>query len=274
MPLISILTPAYAPALFLPETMASVLTQGLPEGWELEWVVQEDGLTPKLHDQLIGDHRIRYEATRGQFGPGVTRNLGLARVAGDLVQVLDHDDVLLPGALATLIPIFVNHPVHWAIGQADDLMPDGTRRQYPSALPFGLLEAGTVNAWAADHDGNWPIHCAGLTMRSSTLRALGGWVGVPADDDIAMFAALSEITAGYNESALTWLYRQHDGQTHRTTEWRSRSAESRRVALQRAAAIQAAGMSFDGPLTFGNADLTHIHAGPAVKLYRPAGETV
>lgn len=50
--------------------------------------------------------------------------------------------------------------------------------------------------------GNWPIHCAGLMMRTATLRALGGWAATPADDDLAMFAALSKVVDGYNDPAL------------------------------------------------------------------------
>jgi ABC-type sugar transport system permease subunit len=37
------------------------------------------------------------------------------------------------------------HQWNWAIGQADDLMPDGTRRPYPSPIPFGVMKAGQVN---------------------------------------------------------------------------------------------------------------------------------
>jgi len=136
------------------------------------------------------------------------------------VKAPAYDDITLPGALATLVLRFVDYPIHWAIGQADDLTPDGTRVPYESALPYGLLPAGRVNAWATEHGGNWPIHCAGLMMRTACLRALGGWVASPADDDVAMFAALSELADGYNEPTVTWLYRHHPEQTHRTPEWR------------------------------------------------------
>jgi hypothetical protein len=73
-----------------------------------------------------------------------------------------------------------------------------------------------VNAWAAEHGGNWPIHCAALMMRTASFRALGGWTGIQYDDELATFAGLSEITDGYYDGALTWLYRHHPQQTHRT----------------------------------------------------------
>jgi hypothetical protein len=81
-------------------------------------------------------------------------------------------------------------------------------------------------------------------MRTEYVRALGGWVASPADDDVAMFAALSELAAGYNDPTVTWLYRHHPNQTHRTEKWRTWSSTGRRIALQRAAAVRAVGMSF------------------------------
>jgi glycosyltransferase involved in cell wall biosynthesis len=268
MPLISILTAAHAPsARYLEATIAGVQDQVLPAGWELEWLIQEDGAEPRLADRLAGLSRVRYRANGGQLGVAATRNAALSRAAGDLVQLLDHDDVLLPGALATLISAFDTRSVHWAIGQADDLLPDGSRKEYQSALPYGLVPTGAVNAWALAHEGNWPIHCAGLMMRTASLHALGGWAGVPADDDTAMFAALSQITDGINDPAVTWLYRHHPDQAHRTATWRSRSTDGRRFALQRAAAIKVANLRFDldAPLNGSQADVAAVHVGPAAK---------
>lgn len=240
---ISILTAAYAPtAKYLPATIASVDIQSLPEGWQLEWIVQEDGPEPALAELVEHLPYVRYEANNAQLGLSQTRNLALSRVTGELLHVLDHDDVLLPGALTTLVPHFGAYPIHWAIGQADDLTPDGERVPYASALAYGLLAAGQVNKWAEDHGGNWPIHCAGLVMRTASVRALGGWVASPADDDVAMFAALSELADGYNEPTVTWLYRHHPEQTHRMAKWQAWSMVGRRISLQRAAAVRAAGL--------------------------------
>lgn len=56
--------------------------------------------------------------------------------------------------------------------------------------------------------------------------------------------AVPELTSGYNEPAVTWLYRHHPDQTHRTAQWRTWSTAGRRIALQRAAAVRAAGLMF------------------------------
>ncbi|MGH3547783.1 MAG: glycosyltransferase family 2 protein [Pseudonocardiaceae bacterium] len=262
---ISIITAAYAPlAQYFAETIDSVLSQELPHPWELEWLVQEDGTDPRLADVVTGLPGVSYSANRVQAGIAMTRNLALTRATGDLVQVLDHDDVLLPDGLARLIPRFDDPSIHWVVGQADDLMSDGTRRPYKSALPFGVIEAGVVNTWAIEHGGNWPIHCAGLVLRTHLVRAFGGWGAVLVDDDVTMFSAVSECASGYNDPSLTWLYRIHDQQTSRSETWRERSADGRRIALQRVQAIRAAGVTItrDGSSV---EPFRPVHVEPSIK---------
>lgn len=262
---VSIITAAYAPlSEFFKATIESVASQELPDGWELEWLVQEDGDHPDLEGMVAGVPGIKYAANGTHTGISATRNLALTRATGDIVQVLDHDDVLLPGALSTLLPRFEDPSIHWVVGQADDLLPDGTRREYESALPFGRVAAGSVNTWAIEHSGNWPIHCAGLLMRTPLVRACGGWGGVPVDDDIVMLAALSEVANGYNDAATTWLYRIHERQTHKSAQWRERSSDGRRIALQRVQAIRTTGLTITGNPASSVAS-NPVDVGPAAK---------
>jgi glycosyltransferase involved in cell wall biosynthesis len=264
-PTVSIITAAFAPSAdYLAETISGVGQQKLPPGWELEWVVQEDGASACLADRFAGLDYVRYGSNGAHLGITGTRNLALTRASGDLIQVLDSDDVLLPGALASLIPHFSDARIHWAVGQADDLMPDGTRIPWESALPYGTVAAGTVNAWADAHGGNWPIHCAGLMLRGTSLRALGGWAGLPVDEDLGMFAALSEITDGHNFDGITWLYRQHSQQVTRSGEASHLSAMCRRFALQRAKSVQLSHLNFSTAGQFGQAS-HDVHVGPAAK---------
>jgi glycosyltransferase involved in cell wall biosynthesis len=239
--------------------MSSVLSQALPAGWDLEWIVQEDGPSPSLDAVLPEeDSRIKYSANGSALSIGMTRNLALTRAAGELIQVLDHDDVILPGAFEALIPAFSDMQIHWAIGQADDLLSDGTREDWPSALPLGRITAGTVNKWAVQHEGNWPIHCAGLMMRTSTVRAIGGWAGFPYDDDVIMFACLSEIADGYNEPKTTWLYRQHENQVTKSDSRREWSETARKLAVQRGASVRASGLALDS--TYARAASAAVHS--------------
>jgi len=232
MPLVSILTPLHQPILaHLHQTVRSVTDQQLPPGWSAEWIVQEDGFADPTHADILAGSGASYQANGSHLGVAATRNIALSRARGRLVQVLDHDDYLLPHALATLLPHFDDPATHWAVGQADDLHDDGTRTPWQPQLPFGPLQPGVVNSDALDHGGNWAIHCAGLMLRTEVLRALGGWVASWGDDDIAMFAGFSEVTQGYHEPTVTWLYRQHPHQLHRTPDATAHSTLGRQVAL-------------------------------------------
>lgn len=240
MPTISVITAAYGPsARYLPETARGVRAQRLPPGWSLEWIVQEDGAEPSLAESVGADARYGSNGTR--LGIAATRNLALARATGELVQNLDHDDVLLPHALATLIARFEQHPVHWAIAAADDLHPDGTRHPWPPDLPHGLIAAGEVNRWAERHRGNWPVHGGGLAARTETLRAVGGWTGIPVDDELAALTALSELAPGWHDHTVTWLYRKHPDQTTSRPLYPGLEHTGRRIALQRAKALRNTG---------------------------------
>ncbi len=210
MPAISVITAVYQPVEeYLREAAVSVAAQRLPAGWDLEWLVQEDGDAPEAESLCDG---ARYEANGARLGPSVTRNLALSRAQGDLVAVLDYDDVLLPAALATLIPAFDKHPgIGWAVGQADDLV-DGRRVPFELRYPCGIVPAGLIGK-LYEETGLCQVACAGLVIPTVIVRAFGGWGAIPRGGDVALLIGLGGVYDGYQEPAVTWLYRKHAGQT-------------------------------------------------------------
>lgn len=237
MPLLSVITAAHAGRTdLLIEAGESLATQQLPPGWEVEWLLQEDGTDGVLHDVSDRWDFARYDSVDTQLGIAVTRNLALTRARGALVHSLDSDDLLLPHALATAIGAFDEHPqIHWVSGQADDLLQDGTRAPYPPLIGPGLIEPGVVDRHMAEHHLP-PIACPGLTMRTSTVRVLGGWSANPRWEDSMLFAGLSALTPGWVTDTVTWLYRQHDGQTTRGPAWTHLQAELWTMVMQRSRA--------------------------------------
>ena len=240
MPLISLLTPVLADrAELIVEAGRSVAAQQLPSGWELEWIVQEDGPSPALRDIVAAFPFARYAANGEPLGVAVTRNLALSRAAGELVHVLDSDDLLLPQGLAVHIEAFTQHPdIHWVAGQGDDLLSDGSRRSVQLDLAAGRVERGALTQYFVDH-GGVPIHPAGLTMRTTTVRALGGWAASPRSEDVALLVAVADLAPGYLTPEATWLARQHPGQTTRLPHWQTLFAQadtqiSQRITAQRA----------------------------------------
>jgi glycosyltransferase involved in cell wall biosynthesis len=243
MPLLSVLTAANAGrADLLARAGESVAEQRLPEGWTLEWIVQEDGPAPSLAPVVERFPFGRHAAHGEQLGIATTRNLALTRVDGELVHVLDSDDELLPSAISVALTAFAAFPsVHWVAAQADDLLPDGERRPFALEYPAGYVEPGKINEFTLVR-GEPPIHCAGLTMRTRSVRALGGWAANPRSEDSALFVALAELTPGYVTPEVTWLHRLHTAQTTGEHAWRTLRAESMTMVRQRLAALRELGL--------------------------------
>jgi hypothetical protein len=244
MGLVSVITAAHGDrAGVLAEAGECLAEQELPAGWELEWMVQEDGASPGLSGVVNGFSFGRYAAHGERLGIAMTRNVALARAGGELLHVLDSDDLLLPGALRLAIEVFERYPeIHWVAAQADDLMPDGTWIPYPLAFPVGFTQPGALSGFTIEH-GEPPVSCAGLSLRTSTVRALGGWIANPCSEDVAMLAAVAELTPGYITPEVTWLIRQHDDRTTRTGRWGGLRAQSMEMVRQRIAAIREVGLT-------------------------------
>ncbi|MGB6162390.1 MAG: glycosyltransferase [Pseudonocardiaceae bacterium] len=223
---------------YLKEAAVTVLGQQLPDAWELEWLVQEDFDEPEMEDLARDiaerDARVRYAANRTTLGPGGTRNLALWRARGDLVRTFDSDDLLLPGAIGCSLEIFIAHPeVHWSAGKTENLRLDGTRDPYlASPLHYERVAPGELNRVMTEA-GVCPIHCAGLTMRASTLRAVGGWAGLPVGEDVCMISAIAEMFPGWHDPSVTWLYRRHPGQITNTMPYDFWSSLGETAAEQR-----------------------------------------
>ena len=176
------------------------------------------------------------------MGIATTRNLALARTRGSLTQVLDCDDLVLPGGLGVVIDTFETYPeIHWLATQADNLLPDGMRVSFDPISPTGYVEARAVGDFILAN-GNAPFLPNGPALRTASVRALGGWPAIPTDDETSLLVAISEIAPGYYARTVTWLYRQHDQQTSRRPEWRALLPASMATVRQRVEALRAAGL--------------------------------
>lgn len=243
MPVLTVLTAAIVEwAEFVAEAGESVGAQEVPDGWEVEWVVQEDGREPRLAEIVERLPFARYEANGQRLGIATTRNVGLTRVRGDFVYALDCDDVILPGGLGVVVEAIEKFPgIHWIATQADNLLPDGTRVSFEPISSTGYIEAGASGDFIVAND-RAPFLLTGIAFRTSTLRALGGWVATPNGEDFALVGAITELTPGYHTQETVWLYRQHDRQTSRQPTFTALESLSVSLVQQRIDALRAVGL--------------------------------
>lgn len=116
---ISVIIPAYQAEKYLSEAVASVRGQDWPGG--LEVIIVDDG----SHDgtfalaQQLGDTAL----TRERGGAASARNAGLRAASGELVMLLDADDVLMPGAFTRLCaPLDMNPEPAAVFGRVRDFV--------------------------------------------------------------------------------------------------------------------------------------------------------
>jgi glycosyltransferase involved in cell wall biosynthesis len=211
--IISVITPIYRPE---PEHLRaayeSLAAQELPPGWELEWVLQEDGTTGLVDELLPGDPRVTAAGGRHN-GVAMTRNLGLSRARGELIKNLDQDDILCPGVLARDIEVLSgDDTTQWTTSRALDLLPDGSTVGLVDDPPAGRLEPGVVAEYWRTHDYRLPVHPATICVKRPLLVALGGWMAVPGSDDTGMLVAASMVSVGHFHRETGLFYRKWPGQ--------------------------------------------------------------
>ncbi len=108
---ISIITPNYNGARWLARGMASVLSQPLAPGDELEYIFIDGGSTDG--SQAIAEvrrERLAALVSEKDNGPADALNKGFRLATGDLVGWLNADDVYRPGALAAAAAAAKAHP--------------------------------------------------------------------------------------------------------------------------------------------------------------------
>ena len=107
-PTISIITPSFNQARYLPRTIESVLTQDYPN---IEYILMDGGSTDGSLEiiQNYAD-RLAYWESNPDRGQTDAINKGFARATGKYLAWLNSDDVYLPGALMEAVKFLENHP--------------------------------------------------------------------------------------------------------------------------------------------------------------------
>ncbi|GHJ27326.1 glycosyl transferase [Streptomyces hygroscopicus subsp. sporocinereus] len=210
---ITVITAVHAPgAGHLPEAHASLCAQELPDGWDWQWVIQEDGETDAVRPYVPDDPRVSFG--QGRSGrAAMARTMGLSRAEGEYVKVLDADDLLTPGALARDLRALRENPgLGWATCRALDLLPDGSTVGFEGDPPQGPLARGAVLDFWKANGYRAQVHPATLFVRRDLLLALGGWMALPASEDTGLLMALSAVSCGWFTAETGLLYRKWPGQ--------------------------------------------------------------
>ncbi|EHP38504.1 beta-glycosyltransferase [Cupriavidus basilensis OR16] len=107
-PRVSIVTPSFEQGKYIHRTIESVLGQQYPS---LEYFVQDGGSEDETVDILCScQDRLSGWESKPDSGQSNAINLGFGRCTGEIMAWINSDDVLLPGAIHTVVNYFNRHP--------------------------------------------------------------------------------------------------------------------------------------------------------------------
>jgi len=201
-----------------------------------EWLIQVDGPEEDkdaVQAVLPDDSRIKVECNMRRTGPGVSRNLALARAEGDYIISLDDDDTLDRQALAVLVAAFDTFPsAHWAAGTLVDVYQDEREEKavYP-LMPSGLHPAGAVfTAWSAP-EKTMPFWAAATAFRRASLLSVGGWQCLPQGEELGMLIAVTGRFPGVVMRDRIMNYRKHSGSFCSSGSFELHELATRKISL-------------------------------------------
>lgn len=217
-PAVSILTPTYRHAAFIESTIASVQAQTF-EDWEM--LVLDDGSDDGTADlaEAIGDPRVRVfrEPHRGIERLEETYNCGLAEARGELIAILEGDDLWPPDKLAIQVPDFSEPEVVLSAGKMEIRVGEETVAISPAVLPLDdVLNNRPVGQAAVAMMRPRVLTFAfpvTVLMRRSALESVGGFQR-PADlplVDYPTFLQMARAGEWRFHHEVLGIWRRHEG---------------------------------------------------------------
>lgn len=124
---ISIITITYNSEATLEETIKSVISQDYPE---LEYIIV-DGLSKDGTMDIVNRYRDKISVVISEKDDGISDafNKGIKVATGDLIGIINSDDLLMPGTLKKLSEQ-MQEDTEVAYGKAYRLYEDGSTREY------------------------------------------------------------------------------------------------------------------------------------------------
>jgi glycosyltransferase involved in cell wall biosynthesis len=167
-PLVSIVTPTFNMASYLPKTIESVLGQDYPR---LEYIVVDGGSTDESLD-ILRRYRDRLSFTSGpDRGPSDAIFQGLRRAGGEILAWVNADDSLLPGAVRAAVDYLEAHPEidvvygeGWWIDEAGAVISRYPSQAFDAKVlerdcficqPAAFIRASAYRRCELDPDVNW-----------------------------------------------------------------------------------------------------------------------
>lgn len=107
-PKITVITPSFNQGQYIEETILSIIGQDYPN---LEYIIIDGGSTDNTIDIIKKyENKIHYWVSEKDKGQSNAINKGLQRASGDIINWINSDDQLVPGALSAIARHFSANP--------------------------------------------------------------------------------------------------------------------------------------------------------------------
>ena len=227
-PTVSVALAVYNAEKYLAAAIDSILNQTFPD---FELIVINDGSTDKslkiLQRYADRDPRIRL-FSRENRGIAKTRNELTQLAQGELIAVMDADDVMMPDRLANQVAFLGSHPEVVCVGGAHDFIDEAGRVLFRKEDPS---DDGTIQQLALQ--GYTPINHPSAMIRRDALLQIGGYPeNMATVGDLDLFLRLGEIGKLANLTVTVLQYRQHAASVSERKQLAQ--IEDKRQACQRA----------------------------------------
>lgn len=165
---ISIVTPSYNQASFLEETIVSILDQGYPD---LEYIVMDGGSTDGSVEIIKRYERhLAHWTSQRDAGQSDAIARGFARATGDVMNWINSDDRLAPGALTIIGEMVERAPAAGLYAAGTESFLDRATVPYHVSIPRRLELRALLG-----HDGVMvDRHQPGIFFRRDLYERVGG----------------------------------------------------------------------------------------------------
>jgi glycosyltransferase involved in cell wall biosynthesis len=206
---ITVIVPVYNRTELLGEALTSALTQKPPPA---KVIVVDDGSTEDVKSVVARFPQVDLVRQKNR-GAGSARNEGLRRAETTYVLFLDHDDRLLPGALARAVDLLHDAPdAAFVSGRCRPVRADGE----PWELNEPVRPRVTRDHYREMLIRPWIVPPATALIRRDLLVAAGGWPedqGMRVGEDYELFLRLVREYPCVDTEDIFADYRMHGANT-------------------------------------------------------------